>query len=376
MSTQELEHNIPVSPASPRWKRRLAGLERWLDRLPWLLPLVSFAAGWLSFILVQRGTELARLFALIALLALPWLLLEPLLRRWVARRHGPRFARLAMNFITQSLQQELLFFSLPFMVGAASRDLGQWLFIALAAAAALLSTLDPVYHRLVARRPQRRIAFHAWCSWVAALVLLPLVLKMPLERALSLALFAVGGWLLLTVPLLWRALPDPRRRLLWFGGLLLMPLLLWQGRAHVPPAGLWITDARITRSIDQLQPGPPVRQIDSAQLQEGVVAFVAIRAPMGVSQQVIFEWHFGDEVERIPSTVRGGRAEGFRTWSRKRRFPADPLGLWTVDVVTAQGQLLQRLRFEVVAPAQASASTSRTQALIPVAASLTRPASM
>lgn len=351
-SDDPAEQSIPVTAASPRWKRRLAGLEQWLDRLPWLLPLVSFAAGWLSFVLVQRGADVARLFALIALLALPWLLIEPLLRRWVERRHGRRFARLAMNFVTQSLQQELLFFSLPFLFGAAERDLGQWLFIALAALAALLSTLDPIYHRLVARRPARRIAFHAWCSWIAAVVLLPLVVKLPLERALPVAFAAVGGWLLLTLPLLLRSLPDGRRRLLWSAGLVVVPLLLWSARAHVPAAGLSVTDARITQRIEQLQPDVAVRTLGADQLQNGVVAFVAIRAPMGASQDVVFEWRHRGEVERIGAKIRGGRQQGFRTYSRKHRFPADSLGHWTVDVRTAQGQLLKRLHFEVVAPAR------------------------
>ncbi len=48
------------------------------------------------------------------------------------------------------------------------------------------------------------------------------------------------------------------------------------------------------------------------------------------------------------SPVHGGRREGFRTFSRKTGFPADPVGRWTVDVVTGSDQLLGRLRFRVV----------------------------
>jgi hypothetical protein len=46
--------------------------------------------------------------------------------------------------------------------------------------------------------------------------------------------------------------------------------------------------------------------------------------------------------------VQGGRREGFRTFSRKTAFPADPIGRWTVDVMTESGQLIGRLRFRVV----------------------------
>ena len=54
--------------------RRLFGIA---NRLPWLVPAISFAAGWLGFLLVRRGEDLARLVALLALLGWFWLLLEP-----------------------------------------------------------------------------------------------------------------------------------------------------------------------------------------------------------------------------------------------------------------------------------------------------------
>jgi hypothetical protein len=46
--------------------------------------------------------------------------------------------------------------------------------------------------------------------------------------------------------------------------------------------------------------------------------------------------------------VEGGRREGFRTFSRKGSFPADPVGRWSVDVVTGSGQLIGLVPFRVV----------------------------
>jgi hypothetical protein len=52
--------------------RRLFELsQRWR----WLLPAVSFVAGWIGFVLVRRGEELARVVALLALCGWIWLLL-------------------------------------------------------------------------------------------------------------------------------------------------------------------------------------------------------------------------------------------------------------------------------------------------------------
>ncbi len=87
-----------------------------------------------------------------------------------------------------------------------------------------------------------------------------------------------------------------------------------------------------------------MRQEDLAQ---GVIAFAAIRAPAGLSQEVVFEWRHNGEREQIPIEIHGGKADGFRAYSRKQVFPEDSVGLWTVDVLTPQAQLLERLRFVV-----------------------------
>lgn len=323
--------------------KRLAALA---SRAPWLLPLVSFAAGWIGFVMVQRGTGLARFMALLALAGWPWLLVEPWVRRRLEKRR-PRLGKVVVNFVSQSLQQELLFFSLPLLIGATQRDVGQIAFTGFAGAAAVLSTIDPLYERWVAMRAARRLTFHAYCSWIAALVVLPMVLRLPLERALPISLAAVAVWLVLTLPQSLLSLRGLPRRLAWVAGVVLVPLLLWQVRAQVPAAGFAVTEARITQSIDGLTPGAPVGVLTTADLERGVIAFAAIRAPTGLAQQVVFEWRHGGVRDRIVEEIHGGREMGFRTFSRKHVFP-DPAGVWTVDITTPQGQLLERLRFLVV----------------------------
>jgi len=325
------------------WLRRLIGLS---NRFPWLLPALSFAAGWLGFVWVQRGEALARGIALMALLGWFWLLVEPWVRRSLERRRR-RVGNFVVNFVTQSLQQELLFFSLPFLIGATKRDAGQLAFTGLVGVAALLTTIDPVYERLIATKAARRMSFHAFCSWIAALVVLPMVLAVPLEIALPLSLLAVGAWLLLTLPMSLYSLPRWGTRVAWVVGMIGVPLIFWELRAQLPPAGLAVVDARVTQTIDELTPGAPVRSVRLEDLSAGVVAFAAIRAPAGLAQTVIFEWRHNDERERIEAQIQGGRADGFRLYTRKHLFPADSLGRWTVDVLTPQEQLLERLEFLV-----------------------------
>jgi len=322
---------------------RVFELER---RMPWLLPAVSFSAGWLSFVLVQRGESLARMIAALALLGWPWLLIEPWLRRRLERKKE-RLGNLVVNFISQSLQQELLFFSLPFLIGATQLHAGHIAFTTIAAAAALLSTIDPWYERFIAVRAARRMTFHAYCSWLAALVVLPIALSLPLEKALPWSLIGVAGWLVLTLPLSLYSLSGVAARLAWAASILIAPALLWMARAELPAAGLAVTEARITQTIEDLEPGQLVRRLGRLDLERGVIAFAAIRAPSGLSQEVIFEWRHADHLERIVEQIQGGRSTGFRTYSRKQIFPEAAAGSWTVDVLTPQQQLLKRLRFVV-----------------------------
>ena len=316
------------------------------NRWPWLLPTISFAAGWVGFLLVRRGENLARGVALLALCGWFWLLIEPWVRQRLERRRR-RAGNFVVNFISQSLQQELLFFSLPLLIGATRLDAGQVAFTGLVAAAALLSTVDPLYERLIATQAARRMTFHAFCSWIAALVVLPMVLLVPVERALPYSLLAVGAWLLLTLPLSLYSLPRWRNRLAWLAGMIVVPLSFWELRGQIPAAGLAVTDARVTQTIDGLVPGAPVARVRLEDLAQGIVAFAAIRAPAGLSQQIVFEWKHNGDRERIEVEIHGGRADGFRAYSRKQVFPADSAGLWTVDVLTPQAQLLERLRFVV-----------------------------
>ena len=50
----------------------------------------------------------------------------------------------------------------------------------------------------------------------------------------------------------------------------------------------------------------------------------------------------------IAVRITGGREQGYRAWSFKRGFPADPRGHWRVQVVTERGQLIGQLEFDIM----------------------------
>ncbi|MCC2656246.1 MAG: hypothetical protein K0Q76_1354 [Panacagrimonas sp.] len=333
--------------SASRFDGALQGAQRFLDRVPWLLPTASFSIGWLSFFLFQRGEDLARGIALIALLGWPWLLAENLLGRWVVSRSNGRLSIGAVRFVTQQIQQEILFFALPFLFGAMVLEPGQMLFVSGAVLVAILVSIDPVYLNRIAPHAGLSSALHAYCTFIASLVVLPVALHMPLEQALPLSMAITAGSLLLSLPRMLMAAPTIKMRLIGSAALVAIFPLMWASRAAIPPAGLWVREARVAQGIVDLDPGPAVENFGPGELiNSGAVAFVSVRAPTGLSQAVVFDWHReGALIDRIPAEISGGREAGFRTYSRKQNFPAESRGHWRVDLRTPQGQLIARMRF-------------------------------
>ncbi len=326
----------------------LTRLERW----QWLLPVLSFVVGWVGYVAIERGPTLARVVALTATLSWLWLLLEPLAGRLLRHLSGGRLSEELAFFVTQSLQQELLFFSMPFVLGAIQLDLAHGLFVVVLAAAALLSTLDPLYQKYIGRSPVAAVCFQVYCNWIAALVVLPIALHLPLEQSAPLAAIVALLALLLGLPRLLGGVSGLGNSLRAALPTIVALVGLTLFAALLPPAGLRLTEARITTRIDALVPGAPVRVIDVAALQrEGLIAFTAVHAPAGLKQGVSFDWYHGRTlVDSIPAEIEGGveSARGWRTWTRKQNFDADPRGDWHVDIRTTGGQLIGRLRFKVI----------------------------
>jgi hypothetical protein len=80
--------------------------------------------------------------------------------------------------------------------------------------------------------------------------------------------------------------------------------------------------------------------------------FTRVFAPAGFSHQVIVRWEFFDgttqawmTTDRIPLSITGGRAEGFRGVAVKSNFVA---GLWRVTAETEDGRAIATLSFDIM----------------------------
>lgn len=329
----------PLGPA-----RALAWIRRWG------ISVASFVGGCLTLFVFRRG--LPNFGWIIGYLVLTGLLFgvitqgrRPLLAR------GRRMIVTAADYTIQTLYHGLLLFALPAYYGSATFTSVNVTFVILLLVLALLATFDPWYQAVVHPRPWLHYVFFVVPTFAALAVALPLIGVPPYVSLLSSAWASVAA----LAPAIRRARQWPWRRAIVVAAVLgvVAAGAVNQFRLWVPPAPLTVARAALVWTLNGLEPGEPLRSpVSVADLRRfgGVFAYTAIYAPRSLRQAIVHVWRREGKVADVVrlSPVRGGRREGFRTYSHKTGFPADPVGRWTVDVMTTSGQLIGRLGFTVV----------------------------
>jgi len=335
-----------------KWKllrdSRVRMVVRFLQRHRWLFPLLSFVAGVGSFILVERGEALATVIAITVLAGWLVVLTEPLLSRLIKRFSGLEAAPTAIRFIAQAAHQEAFFFAIPFFAFATVWASGQVVFVALLTLAAVISVLDPVYFDRLSQHRAWFLAYHAFAIFVTVLTTLPIIFKLETGSTYLIATTSVA---FLALPSLFNfGPPEKSRPIILLAVAFIVSALAWFAKPFVPPATLAVTTARIAQSVDVAERAVSSARwrLDLDEISSGLYAYTAIRAPLGLHEEVYHVWRQdGREIDRILLSIRGERKAGFRTWSYKEHFGQRPQGAWQVDVETAGGQRLGVVRFMI-----------------------------
>ncbi len=322
-------------------------LLQWVRR--WGVSIASLGGGLLTLFVFRR--DLPRAAWIIGYVLLLWLLVALLAQvRDALETRGHRFVVGAADYAVQTLYHAILLFLIPAYWATTTLTSGNAVFLAVLVVLALLATFDPWYRALVLPRPWATGVFFLASIFGALNVALPLVGVSP---RWALMVSAFGAILGLT--------PMVRRRLSWpwasaVGVMAIVAMtgawLAFLGRAFIPPAPLSLGRGAIALAVHDGAPqGRLHGAITASALREngGLVAYTPIHAPAGLRQPVAHVWRLRGRVVDVVSLtpVRGGRREGYRTFSRKTGFPAEPVGRWSVDVVTESGQLIGRLSFRV-----------------------------
>ena len=319
----------------------------WLWR--WGLSAWSLALGLLTLFVFRRG--LPHVGWIVGYLLLLWCIFAVFTElRGALEQKGRQVVVDAGEYVILTLCHNLLLFVVPAYYASATLTSVNMIFPALVAALALVTAVDPVYRRLIHPRAWRRHLLLAFSIFAALNVALPLVGVRPILALESSAALAV----LALTPALRRGAAAPWRDAHIHAVLLacLAMALVWYGRAIVPPAPLFLARGAAARTVTDHVPVDVIQgSVPAATVAEwgGLAAYTAVYAPGGLRQAIQHVWsRNGVPFARISlSPVRGGRAEGFRTYSITRNLTPPLDGRYTVDVVTASGQLIGRLRFAV-----------------------------
>ena len=317
----------------------------------WPISIVSLALGVGALFVFRRG--LPHVGWIVGYLLLLWLLFvlitelrAPLLER------GRHLVLTAGDYTIQTLYHNLLLFVLPAYYAAATLDSPNVLFPILVAFGALVTAIDPLYRRLVHPRPWLSHALLALSFFAALNVALPLVGTRPilaLEGSAVLSALALApafrrqgqiGWI--------------RAHAMALAAAFAALVLVWAARGLVPPAPLFLAHTVVARSVANLEPVEPAEHgvLSSATVLEwgDLAAYTAVYAPAGVQQVISHTWWRDGQMladVSLPTPVRGGRRQGFRTYSYYTDLKPPVAGHYRVDVLTASGQLIGRLRFTV-----------------------------
>jgi uncharacterized protein DUF5924/DUF2914 family protein len=316
----------------------------------WGISIGSFVGGLLTLFVFRRG--LPHVAWIVGYLLLLWILVAVLVQirdtLAASERRAHRLVLGATEYLVQTLYHGVLLFLLPAYWASVTLTSINVVFFLVLVALALLATFDPWYQAVVQPRPWVGYVFFVASLFGALNVALPLVGVPP---AVAIELAALTAVVALT-PAVCRARAWP-----WWRGLgvtalvgVLAALVAVAGRVAIPPAPLFLADAKLAWNVGTVESMEPPSPIPAPALHEhGLIAYTAIYAPAGLRQPVEHVWRQdGQIINVIRLTVEGGRRQGYRTFSRKASFPPASTGRWTVDVMTAGGQLIGRIRFRVV----------------------------
>jgi len=325
----------------------LPSFATWLRR--WGASLASLALGLWTLFVFRRGTPHVAL--MVGYLLLLWLLVAVAAEIWAPEpNRRRRFVLTAVEYAIQTLYHNLLLFVLPAYWAASTLTSPNGGFVAAVVLAALLTAIDPWYMALVHRWTWVKHALLAFSVFAALNVALPLVGVRPFGALMGSAALAALG----LTPALRRHMDMSWQRAATATLVLAAAAvgLVWYGRAAVPPAPLFLARAVAARDVASLEPVEIVPgAVPEATVRGwgGIAAYTAVYAPAGLRQSIAHVWRRdGEVVARIPLvTVQGGRQQGFRTWSRRTDLRGPLVGHYTVDVLTASGQLIGRLQFHI-----------------------------
>lgn len=322
----------------------------------WAHSIYALALGVGVVFFARRGVEHARWLGASA--AVAWLLALVLFRVFGSGRQQERLGRAgpavvvpfyAITYALKNLYQGMLFFALPFAWESSTLLSKNGWFVAAIGACAVLSTLDIVFDRVVFRHRSLAALLHAVALFSCALLAIPAFF--PDAHALTALLLAAG---VMVVGFSSLHLRWDKAGARWALGLppatALVVLLAYVARAAIPPVPAHLAHGAVgTIEGDEGRLGVEASLVRTSALRD-LVCVTEVGTPPG--DRLAHVWrHDGLVVYRAAEPLarahRGTGTVSVRSSLASTSLPATPIGPWTVDVETEDGQLVGRVGFAV-----------------------------
>jgi hypothetical protein len=335
---------------------------RWFKQhgrhLWWLHSAYALAIGIGVVFFAQKGFEQARWLSVT--LPSAWLLVVIFFRVFRARTSdldraatGEKIRFYVTTYVLKNLYQGMLFFLLPFYWKSTTFDAPNVWFVCLLAVCAVVSTLDIIFDRYVMRWRVLASAFHGVTLFGCLNLLVPTLLpRTPsLAALLVAAAFTVLGFFSFHAPL--RAFKTIRGWLLLVGMLGAAIGGAYAGRVGIPPVPMHLAHAAVGPSV--LPDGRLAMEVQTlhASVIEQLLAVTDVVVPGGGGETLHHVWR-QEGVEVARGEAETSRVPGpFGTVRLRSRITGNHLpphlaGHWTVDVETADRQLVGRTPFTVI----------------------------
>jgi hypothetical protein len=312
-----------------------------VERLMRFQPLAALATGLACILLLRRGLDYIPVAALCVLFAFIYITLRPFLFRENAATMTVKLSDLAIIYLIN----DMLLFVTPFYFESMTFTSRNAVFAILLAGLVVTVNWYTLYERRVLRSPLTGSLFYALAFFCVLNFIFPVIFGMRNIWSLALSGILAGGMVIVFMyPAAGAGNGGNRLRL--FAGVAAALIALWSGRSLIPPSPLRMTYATACAEISGYRPVLPFDSIKAQEMLE-VYFYSSIFAPRGLSERVDHVWfHGGRRLFTVRlSEIRGGRKEGFGTWSR--HAVVEGPGKYTVEVWTAGGQLLGKKSFTV-----------------------------
>ncbi len=347
----------PAEPSAPPPKRGIkAFFLRYGKMLWWFHSFYALGLGISIIVFAQKGFAHARWLSIS--LGGAWVVLILFFRFFgsgsnrALEGRGAKLRFFVMTYVLKNLYQGMLFFLLPFYWRSATYETpNQWFVVALGLCA-FLSTLDVVFDQVLMRWKMAASLFYFVTLFACLNLVIPALL--PNSRSLvtmtaAAAISAISFWLM-HVPL--RQLQRPLVVVALVGWTMGAVLGVYFGRSFVPPVAMYVSYGAVGPEL--LSDGRLA--IEAHRLHHSLIrdlyAVTDVMVPGGKGDRLLHVWnHDGKEVARV--TGVDPRADGpmgtvrLRSQVPSEALESDPVGEWTVDVLTQDGQLIGRTAFEI-----------------------------